>query len=135
MKIPAIDVWTDGSCDPNPGRGGWASVLIFDGIVKELFGSVDNTTSNLMELQAIFEGLAFIKRPCAVTIYTDSNLCIGWLAQGWKRKTEHTRVLADAIDGVVLERGHDVSFLKVPAHSGVSWNERADSLANTAAYT
>ena len=80
---------TDGACLGNPGRGGWACILRYDGHKKELWGSEPHTTNNRMELRAAIEGLSALKEGCEVEVVTDSeylkNGITSWI-QGWKRK-------------------------------------------------
>ena len=131
ISLPIVHIWTDGACSGNPGPGGWAAVLVFGRTIKELFGGMVATTSNAMELYAIHRGLVALKVPCAVTIYTDSQNCIGWLSLGWKRKNPSIRTLCSAVEAVISEGGHDVTFEKVKAHDGVRFNERVDFLATS----
>ena len=68
-----VEIWTDGGCRPNPGPGGWAAILTFRNVVKELSGAEAATTNNRMELTAAAEALESLKRPCHVVIHTDSQ--------------------------------------------------------------
>ncbi len=142
-----MEIYTDGSCDPNPGRGGWAWVRVIGEIVEANVGWHPTTTNNRMELQAIIDALehiAIVEVPLApVVIYTDSKLCIntltGWAAKweklGWKRNRKlHKPNEVKNLDLVqkawklVQERRH-VRFEWVRGHSGNYWNEYADRLA------
>jgi ribonuclease HI len=69
-KVPLV---TDGSCLGNPGPGGWACLLRFGGVKRELFGFDPHTTNNRMELMAAIQGLLALKEPCEVAITTDSE--------------------------------------------------------------
>src|SRR3989304_5716478 len=71
-SLDEVIIYTDGACDPNPGPGGWAAVLRFDKHEKELTGSDPDMTNNRMELQAVIAALDALKRPCHVTLHTDS---------------------------------------------------------------
>ena len=68
-----VSLYTDGACKGNPGKGGWGVLMRYGSHEKELFGGEAHTTNNRMELTAIIQGLAALKRPCAVVIYTDSQ--------------------------------------------------------------
>ena len=69
----SVEIYTDGACSGNPGPGGWGCLLRYNGHRKELSGGASDTTNNRMELQAVVEALGALKRPCRVTIHTDST--------------------------------------------------------------
>ncbi|HNR32815.1 MAG TPA: ribonuclease HI, partial [Candidatus Hydrogenedentes bacterium] len=69
-RAEPVIIYTDGGCDPNPGVGGWAAVLQYKGRVRELSGGAMETTNNRMELTAVIEALAALKRPCKVVVHT-----------------------------------------------------------------
>src|SRR2546426_12109784 len=73
IKRPQVTIYTDGACKGNPGPGGWGAWLSSGGHDKELFGGEAQTTNNRMELTAVIEALASLKRSCEVTLYTDSE--------------------------------------------------------------
>ena len=52
-----IKIYTDGSCIGNPGKGGWAAIIINDGKKTEIKGSKKDTTNNQMELLAPIKAL------------------------------------------------------------------------------
>jgi ribonuclease HI len=134
-----VQIYTDGACKGNPGPGGWGAWLKSGEHAKELFGGEAMTTNNRMELTAPIEALASLKRPCAVTIYTDSQYLRNgistwihdWKARGWKT-ADHKPVknldLWQRLDTLVQQ--HRVSWHWVKAHAGNPGNERADLLAN-----
>ena len=89
-----IDIYTDGACRGNPGKGGWGAVLVFDGHEKELSGGEPLTTNNRMELTSAIAALSALKYPCEVTLTSDSKYLTdainkGWLnswqARGWRK--------------------------------------------------
>ena len=95
IQKPVVTIYTDGACKGNPGRGGWGAWLSSGGHDKEMFGGEANTTNNRMELTAVIEALASLKRSCKITIYTDSEYVrkgmtewiSGWQRRGWRPPT------------------------------------------------
>ena len=133
-----VDVFTDGACLGNPGPGGWAALLRFNGTDKELSGGETDTTNNRMEMQAVIEGLNALTRPCTVNVYTDSQYVQkgitewikGWKARGWKtaaKKPVKNADLWQALDEAQAK--HTVSWHWVKGHAGHVENERVDDLA------
>lgn len=134
-----VELYTDGACRGNPGKGGWGVLLRYGEREKELCGGETATTNNRMELTAVIMGLRELKRPCSVRITTDSKYVLKgiteWLA-GWKRRDWKTaakkpvlnRDLWQQLDLLVNE--HEVSWEWVRGHSGHEENEIADMLAN-----
>ena len=133
-----VTIYTDGACSGNPGPGGWAAILIYGEHEKELSGGEKSTTNNRMELMGVISGLEALKRPCEVTLYTDSQyieraINEGWLEnwkkRGWRRKDgelknpELWRRL-DELLGV-----HAVKFYWVRGHAENEYNNRCDELA------
>ena len=135
----AIQIYTDGACKGNPGRGGWGALLRCDGKERELFGGEASTTNNRMELTAVIEALAALKRPSEVTVHTDSQYVQkgitewihGWKARGWRTAAKEPVKNVDLwkkLDEV--SSLHDVTWTWVKGHAGHEGNERADALAN-----
>lgn len=136
-----IHIYTDGACKGNPGPGGWGVLLKSGDTEKELFGGEPNTTNNRMELTAVIEGLAALKRPCEVTVFLDSEYVRkgitewihGWKAKGWRTSTKQpvkNAELWQQLDALVAGGGHKIIWRWVKGHSGDPGNERADALAN-----
>ena len=80
-----VTIYTDGACSGNPGPGGWAAVLLSGEHKKEISGGEASTTNNRMELLAVISALELLKRPCEVTLYTDSQYIERAVNQGWLR--------------------------------------------------
>jgi len=135
-----VTIYTDGGCEPNPGTGGWAAILSYDGKHKELSGGAPNTTNNRMELTAALEALRALKRPCTVLLYTDSEYVKkgitewlpSWKRRGWKRKTGGIKNLDLWQELDALAQTHDIEWRWVRGHSGDPFNERCDELASQA---
>ena len=136
-----VTIYTDGACKGNPGPGGWGAWLKSGTSEKELFGGELNTTNNRMELTAVIEGLAALKRPCKVVLYLDSQYVRqgitewirGWKAKGWITSTRQpvkNVELWKRLDDLVQNSGHQIEWRWVKGHSGDPGNERADALAN-----
>ena len=136
-----VVIYTDGACKGNPGPGGWGAWLKSGATEKELFGGELNTTNNRMELTAVIEGLAALKRPCKVILYLDSQYVRmgitewirGWKAKGWRTSTKQpvkNVELWQKLDKLVADGGHLIEWRWVKGHSGDVGNERADMLAN-----
>ena len=138
MSDKKVVVYTDGACSGNPGPGGWGSVMMYMGHRRELFGGENLTTNNRMELMAVIKALETLKRPCEVTIYTDSTYVMkgmtDWLGQ-WKRRGWKTAAKKPVKNVDLWQRlekaidAHQVDWVWVKGHSGVPENERADELA------
>lgn len=122
---PSVTIYTDGACIGNPGPGGWAAILLNGEKRKVISGGVDHTTSQRMEVTAAIQGLAILKQPCAVSLFSDSQYLVSTMMKGWKRRANHD--LWEALDREAAR--HQVRFVKVPGHSGVPLNEEADRVA------
>lgn len=134
-------MFTDGACRGNPGPGGWGVVLRYKGAEKSLYGSEPLTTNNRMELMAAISGLEALKRPCRVSITTDSQYVrkgitewlVNWKRREWKtadRKPVKNVDLWQRLDAAAAP--HRVEWHWVRGHSGHPENELADALANRA---
>jgi len=134
-----VEIFTDGACKGNPGLGGWGAFLVAESAEKEICGGARDTTNNRMELQAVIEALNALKRPCMVTLHTDSQYVQkgisewihGWKARGWKtaaREPVKNEDLWRALDAA--QAMHTVEWRWVRGHNGHPGNERADMLAN-----
>lgn len=136
-----VEIYTDGACKGNPGPGGWGAVLRSGSTEKELFGGEAGTTNNRMELTAVIQALAALKRPCHVNLYLDSEYVRkgitewihGWKARGWRTASKEPVKNADlwqTLDGLVHGGAHRIEWHWVKGHAGIPGNERADALAN-----
>jgi ribonuclease HI len=136
-----VVIYTDGACKGNPGPGGWGVYLKSGDDEKELFGGERNTTNNRMELTAVIEALAALKRPCKVSLYLDSQYVRqgitewihGWKRKGWVTAAKQPVKNADLwqkLDALVHAGVHQIEWHWVKGHAGDPGNERADALAN-----
>jgi len=141
-ELPHVEIFTDGACRGNPGPGGWGTLLRQGERELELSGGEALTTNNRMELMAAIEGLRALKRPCSVTLSTDSTYVRdgitkwihGWKRNGWRtadRKPVKNAELWQAL--LEAARPHKVDWQWVRGHSGHPENERVDQLACAAA--
>ena len=135
----AVEMFTDGACRGNPGKGGWGVLLRFGEAEKELYGGEVFTTNNKMELMAVIMGLEALKQPCRVVITTDSKYVLSgitewmpnWKKRNWKTSSKKPVLNAELwrrLDALVSQ--YEVSWQWVKGHSGHPENEIADQLAN-----
>ena len=136
-----VVIYTDGACKGNPVPGGWGAMLTSGNTVKELCGGELGTTNNRMEMTAVIEALAALKRPCRITLYLDSEYVrkgitewiSGWKARGWRTAAKQPVKNVDLwqkLDALVSSGGHAIDWRCVKGHAGDPGNERADALAN-----
>lgn len=134
-----VVMYTDGACSGNPGPGGWGVILIWNSVEKELKGGEPDTTNNRMEMRAVIEGLSALKKPCNVTICSDSALIIdaftkgwidNWIKRGWRKAdkdpVENKDLWLEMMNAML---SHRVTWKKVKGHSTDELNNRVDRLA------
>ena len=136
-----VNLYTDGACRGNPGKGGWGAILVYAGVERELSGGERSTTNNRMELTAAIEALSALKEKCEVTLYSDSKYMIdaiekkwvySWREKGWKKADKSPALNPDLWEKLLsLIEKHDVTFVWVKGHNGHAYNERCDTLATT----
>lgn len=136
-NLPKVTIYTDGACDPNPGPGGWAALLLHRDREQTLTGSEKQTTNNRMELTAAIEALKTLKRPSQVEFFTDSQYLRSgitewipnWRARNWRRKGGKLANvdLWQALDKQI--QPHHINWHWVRGHSGDQNNQRVDNLA------
>ncbi len=138
-----VELFTDGACIGNPGPGGWAALLQFNGSEKLISGGEKFSTNNKMELQAVIEGLKALTRKSEVAIYTDSQYIVNAFKQGWLKRwqvggwqtaarepvknKEHWLELSE------LAEFHQLHWHWVRGHNGHVENERVDKAARAEA--
>jgi ribonuclease HI len=138
--LPQVTIYTDGACDPNPGPGGWAALLIAKGKEHVISGSESETTNNRMELTAAIQALNTLQDRSRIEFYTDSEYLkkgitewmANWRARNWRRKGGKLANvdLWQALDKAIQE--HQIQWHWVRGHSGDRHNQRVDLLARKA---
>jgi len=140
-KPASVEIFTDGACRGNPGPGGWGAILRYNKHEKHLKGAVAFTTNNRMELTAVINALAALKKPCSIKITTDSQYVrqgiTSWLKQwkknGWKTSSKDPVKNMDLWQQLdTIAKQHEISWHWVKGHSNHPENEMADQLANEA---
>lgn len=142
-SLPEVTLYTDGSNRGNPGPGGWGALLLMDGKERELSGQIESATNNIAELSGVIFGLRALRKPCKVTLYSDSRYVVDgimepsrlrrWVKNGWKLSSKGEVANQDLWQQVWdLLQVHTVRALWVRGHNGQPENERVDKLAGTA---
>lgn len=139
QTLKKVTIYTDGACDPNPGIGGWAAILLFGTVQKEITGGALESTNNRMEMTAVIEGLRQLKEPCAVTLITDSeyvknaftqNWLDNWQKRGWKTSDKKPVKNQDLwMLMLSLAKPHQITWKWVRGHDVDVLNNRCDELA------
>jgi ribonuclease HI len=142
-ELPHVTIYTDGSCEGNPGPGGWAALLRFGSHEKILTGSAAETTNNRMELTAAIRAFQALKHPCRVDFYTDSEYLKrgisewlpGWRARNWRRKGGALANvdLWQELDAAI--QPHEIEWHWTRGHAGDRDNQRVDRLAREAIHS
>ena len=136
--MKAVTIYTDGACSGNPGPGGWAAILTYNGHEKELSGGESSTTNNRMELSGVIAALSALTEKCSVILYTDSQYIErainehwldSWKKRGWKRKDGPVKNLELWQELDRLLAAHDVTVRWVKGHADNEMNNRCDALA------
>ena len=137
-----VDIYTDGACLGNPGPGGWAFIIKYNGgKIKEFSGSEKYTTNNKMELTAAIKAVKYFKKKIIINLYTDSKYLKDgitiwikkWKLNGWK--TSNKKKVKNSDLWKVLEEGikdHKIHWVWVKGHNENIFNEKADMLAKKA---
>jgi ribonuclease HI len=136
-----VEIFTDGACKGNPGPGGWAAILRYKGVEKQISGGAPMTTNNRMEMTAALMALESLKWPCTVRMVTDSQYLMkgvtewlrNWKKRGWKT-AQNTPVknadLWQRLDEAASR--HTIEWSWVRGHNNHEENELADQLAREA---
>ena len=133
-----LKIYTDGACSGNPGKGGWAAIILDEKGQSSISGSENKTTNNRMELMAAIMALKKIKTKSEIMIYTDSRYVKDgitlwikkWKLNNWKssnKKPVKNKDLWVKLDNSCQK--HNISWRWVKAHAGNKFNNLADELA------
>ena len=133
-----VEIFTDGACSGNPGPGGYAAILKYGKVSKEISGCEPETTNNRMEMMAVIKALGRIKRPCRIRVVTDSNYVVkgmtlwveNWMKRNWMNTQKKPVKNKDLwLTLLKLARNHQIEWVWVKGHQGHPENERCDQLA------
>lgn len=137
--MKTVTVYTDGACSGNPGPGGWAAILQYNGAEKVLRGGEAQTTNNRMELLGVISALEALKEPCRVELYSDSKYVIdalqkrwvwGWKAKGWIKSDKKPALNRDLWERLLpLVEKHEMVYHWIKGHAETEENNRCDQLA------
>lgn len=135
-NLPQVEIYTDGGCMPNPGKGAWVAILVYKNHERIIMGTEEQTTNNRMELKSAVEALKTLKKPCLVKLYTDSEyLKKGmtewlpkWISNNWKGKKGEVKNI-DLWEQLLSEsKRHKVEWIWVKGHNKHPYNERCDKI-------
>ena len=134
-----VSIYTDGACSGNPGPGGWAAILIYQEVEKELSGGEKQTTNNRMELSGVIAALQALKEPCSVDLWSDSRYVIdalekgwaeNWRKKGWMRNKKEPALNPDLWETLLnLVAEHEMHYHWVKGHADNPYNNRCDAMA------
>ena len=138
-ELKNVDLYTDGACSGNPGKGGYGGILMYNGHAKEYSGYESETTNNRMELTAVIVGLKMLKEPVNLNIYSDSAYVVNafledwitnWQLHNWKnankKPVSNIDLWTELLDLLAI---HEVTWNKVKGHADNVYNNRCDALA------
>ncbi|MBN6149249.1 ribonuclease HI [Xanthomonas sp. AmX2] len=140
--MKTVDIHTDGACLGNPGPGGWAALLRYKGLEREVAGAEAHTTNNRMELMAAIMALETLSEPCQIVLHTDSQYVRqgitewmpGWVRRQWKTAGGDPVKNRDLWERLhAAAQRHTIDWRWVKGHNGDPDNERVDVLARNQA--
>ena len=134
-----VTIYTDGACSGNPGPGGYAGILMYNGFEKVVSGGESSTTNNRMEMLAVIKSLEKLKEPCEVDLYSDSQYVVdafikdwitSWQQKNWRTANKNEVKNIDLWEELLsLTKKHKVNFIKVKGHADNEYNNRCDEIA------
>jgi len=140
--MKTVEIHTDGACLGNPGPGGWAALLRYKGLEREVAGAEAHTTNNRMELMAAIMALETLNEPCQIVLHTDSQYVRqgitewmpGWVRRQWKTAGGDPVKNRDLWERLhAAAQRHSIDWRWVKGHNGDPDNERVDVLARNQA--
>lgn len=137
LNQDTLYIFTDGSCYPNPGPGGWGTIMIWNGNLKFLYGGSEGETNNTMEFRGILEGLKARTDKVPTIVYSDSQYCVnaltswwkGWERRGWVTSSGEPVKNQEYIREILQNHDDTITFQWLKGHAGNTFNEAADRLA------
>ncbi len=142
MALKQVEIYTDGACSGNPGKGGYGIILSYQGRRKEVSQGFICTTNNRMEVLSCIVALEMLKEPCEVLLYSDSKYLIdsvnkgwvfAWERNGWRKADKKPALNRDLWERLLpLLEKHAVTFHWIKGHNDHPENERCDELAVSA---
>jgi ribonuclease HI len=131
MGAPDVHMWTDGSANNfTHSAGGWAAILTYGDAIRVVGGFADNATNNSMETMALLGGLRALKKPCKVTVHSDSNYVLTGVRKiTMKGKTHgtNTAIWMQVMTAIGLQAAISMEFTR--GHSDDLLNNMADEFA------
>ena len=137
--LKKVEIYTDGACTGNPGKGGYGAVLIYNGNEKRISKGFRKTTNNRMELMAAIDALKLLKEECIVDLYSDSKYLTdainqkwlsSWQKNNWKKSDKKPVLNRDLWEELLpLLEKHTIKFIWVKGHNGNPYNEVCDEMA------
>ena len=134
-----VKIYTDGACSGNPGRGGWAAIIIDDEKIEKISGGSENTTNNRMEPIAVISALKYVKEQ-NIELFTDSKYTkdgiekwiLNWKNNGWKTANKQDVKNIDLWKNLdELNQIKNVQWNWVKGHADNEYNNMADELARS----
>ena len=134
---PLVEIYTDGSCWPNPGPGGWAAMLLHQEYRKTISGGCTHTTNNRMEMMAAIQALSTLKLPCAVNLYSDSRYLVDGLHSWRVKRINHVGIRHRPdilnqdlwIELIAASERHQIQWQWVRGHGKNQGNNEVDKIA------
>ena len=137
--LKTVELFSDGACSGNPGRGGYGTILKYGEKRKEMSEGFRLTTNNRMEILGVLRGFEALKEPCNVIVTSDSKYVLdalskgwvfGWKKKGWIKSDKKPALNVDLWELLLKEIAkHNVTYNWVKGHAGHPENERCDELA------